>query len=268
MTAPCVFVTGIWKSGNHLAYSALNAMGVPGPFNGIAAHLLFGRHAWAKRIVRGPRAGNDAIQVGLETDAHVSGRYIAGQAKRLAGRIMGGHAAHSPRLEAILQQEGARMICIRRDPRDILVSFADWIGQRPDYFMHPAFASLEREARVRLLLRGGQLDVGRLHPFPVVMRRAAGWLSSARVLNVSFEELIGPAGGGDADSQAKALAAIHAHVNAPLPLEQVEPATIYGGSLTFNKGRSHRWRELDDPELVQEIEDVIGPHLGCWGYSA
>ena len=267
MTAPCVFVTGIWKSGNHLAYSALNAMGVPGPFNGIAAHLLFGRHAWAKRIVRGPRAGNDAIQVGLETDAHVSGRYIAGQAKRLAGRIMGGHAAHSPRLEAILRQEGARMICIRRDPRDILVSFADWIGSRPDYFLHPEFMHLSREDRVRLLLEGGEFHFGKLCPFPEVLSRASGWLNARDVLQVSFEHLIGPAGGGDAAEQTKAVAAIHAHVNAPVPLAQVDTTSIYGGSLTFNKGRSQRWRELEDCVLVEKIETLLTPHLYDWGYT-
>ncbi len=69
MTTPCIFVTGVWKSGNHLAYSALNEMGVEGPFNGISGHLLFGRHAWLKRLLRCPRSQGDTLQVGLETDA-------------------------------------------------------------------------------------------------------------------------------------------------------------------------------------------------------
>ena len=267
MTASCIFVTGIWKSGNHLAYSALNALGIPGPVNGIAAHLVFGRHAWAKRLLRGPHTRGDGIQVGLETEAFVSRRYIASEVRRLTGKIMGGHAAYSAELAKLMTDGGAQMICIRRDPRDIVVSFADWIGSRPDYFLHPAFAPLSREERVRLLLRGGELDVARLCPFPDVLRLAEGWLSAENVLQVSFEELIGPAGGGDAAAQIRALAALHTHSGAPKPLEDVDKASIYGASLTFNKGRSQRWRELADPFLVEEIEETMGPHLGVWGYE-
>lgn len=267
MTAACVFVTGVWKSGNHLAYSTLNAMGIDGPFNGIAAHLVFGRHAWAKRLIRGPRGHADTLQVGLETDARISRRWVARQSRRLSGRIMGGHAAHSPQLEQALRDAGARIICIRRDPRDILVSFADWIGGRPDFYMHADFAPLSRSARVALLLHGGQTTAGPLLPFSTILDRGLGWRKAPGVLQVSFEDLVGLEGGGDAAAQVAALAAIHAHVDAPVPLAQVDAAAIYGGSLTFNKGRSRRWRELDDPALVEEIENALAPHLGRWGYA-
>ncbi len=267
MTAACVFVTGVWKSGNHLAYSALNEMGIPGPFNGIAAHLLFGRYAWAKRILRGSKGHEDAAQVGLETDAYVNRRYIGRQVRQLSGRIMGGHAAYSPELEAVLREGEARMICIRRDPRDILISFADWIGGRPDFYMHGDFAPLSREARVAFLLRGGQTAAGPLLPFAAILDRGLGWRQAPGVLQVSFEDLVGPAGGGDAAAQTAALAAIHAHVAAPVPLSDVDASAIYGGSLTFNKGRSRRWRELDDAALVAEIETTLAPQLGPWGYA-
>lgn len=262
-----IFVTGVWKSGNHLVYSALNEMGISGPFNGIAAHLLFGRHRWAKQFLRGPLKRIDSVQVGLETDAQVSRRYIAKEARRLSGKILGGHAAYTPELEAILNTSHARKICIRRDPRDILVSFSDWVGTRPDYFLHNDFVHLSREQRVRLLLRGGEFSFGKLYPFPEVLRRASGWLNVRDILQISFEDLIGPVGGGDPTKQAEALTAIHAHVGAPVPLEQVNADSIYGGSLTFNKGRSQRWRELDSVDLVDEIGEVLGPFLTTWGYA-
>ena len=159
------------------------------------------------------------------------------------------------------------MVCIRRDPRDILVSFADCIGKRADFYMHCDFAPLSRENRVRLLLRGGYTSAGPLLPFPELLRRGAGWLEVPDVLQVSFENLVGPAGGGDAQLQAAAVAAIHAHVGAPVPLADLDAAAIYGGTLTFNKGNSGRWRELDDAALVAEIETTLGPQLGPWGYA-
>ena len=264
---PCIFVTGIWKSGNHLAYSALNAMGVEGPFNGIAAHLVNGRHRWAKRLIRSPKGRGDAVQVGLETDAEVSRRYIAKQAQRLAGKIMGGHAAHSPELAQTLREAGARMICIRRDPRDILVSFADWIGGRADFYLHPDFKPLSREDRVRVLLDGGPTRIAPILPFLDILERGLGWTREAGVLQVTFEDLLGPAGGQSAEAQRAAVAAIHAHIEPETPLDAVDLGSIYGGSLTFNKGRSQRWRELDDAELVARIERELEPVLPQWGYA-
>ncbi len=267
MTPPCIFVTGIWKSGNHLAYSALNEMGIEGPFNGISGHLLFGRHAWLKRLLRGPRGQADAIQVGLETDARVSRRYLVGAVQKLSGRILGGHAAYSPELYDVLHAQNARMICIRRDPRDILVSFADWIGGRPDFYLHHDFAALSRDDRIALLLRGGACRGYELSPFTTVLQRAEGWLRAENVLQISFEELIGGSGGGSSCDQGRMLEAIHAHVAAPKPFSDVQADNVYGGSLTFNKGRSQRWRELENTALVAEIEDKLGPHLPIWGYA-
>ena len=265
---PCVFVTGIWKSGNHLAYSALNELGVAGPANGISGHVLYGKYWLAKRLLRRPWRRGDGVQVGLETDALVGGRYIARETRKMRGQIMGGHAAHSAQIEAVMRDEGVRMICIRRDPRDILVSFADWIEGRPDYFLHQVFEGLSREQKVARLLKGGRGRGFVLHPFVEVLRRAEGWLTAPDVLQISFEGLVGAHGGGDAGTQEDVIAALHAHVEAPKPMEEVRAENIYGGTRTFNKGRSQRWRELQDSALVEEINAQVGPELEKWGYAA
>lgn len=263
----CIFVTGIWKSGNHLVYSALNELGIAGPFNGISAHLLFGCHARAKRLIRGAWIARDAVQVGLETDAPVSRRYIAREARRLSGQILGGHAAYSPELETVLREAGARMICIRRDPRDILVSFADWIGSRPDFYLYRDFADLSRDERILRILRGGPVADYVLNPFPEVLRRAVGWLDARDVLQVSFEALIGAEGGGDRKAQEEVVAELNAHSGTPKPMAEVRLEKIYGGTPTFNKGRARRWQELENPELVRELEETLGPHLSKWSYA-
>ncbi|OWY07398.1 hypothetical protein B6V74_18475 [Thioclava sp. F42-5] len=262
----CIFVNGIWKSGNHLVYSALNELGIEGPFNGIAAHLLYGRRKRIKQLVRGATNG---VDVGLETEARVRQRYVRNTLRRLRGKIVGGHAAYSPEFLAMMRAEGARMIIIRRDPRDMLVSFADWIGGRPDYFMHGDFAPLTREERVRRLLKGGSGTGYWLRPFAEVLTRAEGWLAERDdVLTVAFEDLIGPQGGGSRPRQLATLEAICYHLERALPDDPNLVERVYGGSLTFNKGRIERWRELDSADLQDEIAERIGPHLGRWGYGA
>ncbi|KFE33443.1 hypothetical protein [Thioclava atlantica] len=261
----CIFVNGIWKSGNHLIYSAMNELGIEGPFGGIAAHLLFGRGKQIKRLIRGSANG---IDVGLETEARVRPAYIHRTLRRLRGRIVGGHAAYSPELIAILRDERARMILIRRDPRDMLISFADWVCGRPDYFMHPDFVGLSREHRVARLLHGGVGAGYRQRPFAEVLARAEGWLTAGDdVLNVAFEDLIGPQGGGTHARQTSVLLAVSKHLGLVMPRDPGLAERIYGGSLTFNKGRSQRWRELDSADLQSEIAECLAPQLGRWGYG-
>lgn len=262
-----VFVTGVWKSGNHLVYSALNQLGVEGPFNGFAAHLLFGRGKLVKRALRTAWLTGGGIDVGLETEARIRPGYLRSSLRLFRGRIVGGHAAYCEAMLDLLHEEGARIIAIRRDPRDILVSFADWIGTRTDTYLYRDFAPLDSDARIALLLRGGAGTGYRLNSFTEVLARAEGWLTAPGVLQVAFEDLVGVEGGGNHHAQLRTVVDLHAHVGAPKPLRSVDLGQIYGGSLTFNQGRAARWRELDNPALVNEIADRLGPHLAKWGYA-
>lgn len=265
---PPIFVTGVWKSGNHLIYSALNQLGVEGPFNGFAAHLVFGRWKAAKRVLRGAWPGVEAIDIGLETEARVRTAYLRHELRRLRGKIIGGHAAYSDALFVLLAQENARIIVIRRDPRDILVSFADWIGGRPDYFLHRDFADLSREARIERLLRGGAGNGYRLRPFAETLALAQPWLTAGdAVLCIAFEDIIGPNGGGSRDKQEQALAAIRTHLKLPVPDNPDWIDRVYGSSLTFNKGRVQRWRELASGDLCDEINERLRSQLDLWGYA-
>jgi len=158
-----IFVNGIWKSGNHLVYSALNTMGVAGPFNGIAAHLTRGSHPIIKRLVRGKWPGQSGIDVGLETKTGIRPGYIRQTLRRLEGRIVGGHAAYSPELFALLQAENARIIAIRRDPRDIFLSQTGSVRGRIFFYtatLHRLIAMLASDCCC------GVMRITKLIPFP------------------------------------------------------------------------------------------------------
>ena len=259
----CIFVTGIWKSGNHLVYTALNKLGIEGPFNGIAAHLIYGRFRMAKRLFRGSAQG---IDIGLETEVRIRPCYIQYTVRKLHGRILGGHAAYSPELVALMRSEGARMIVIRRDPRDMLISFADWIERRPDNYLYAEFGSLSREHRVAKLLHGDRAR--RIRPFTEVLARSEGWLTEAAdVLVMNFEDLVGPKGGGTIERQATALGELCDHLGRAMPHGPEWLDGIYGNSLTFNKGQVQRWRELQSSDLKSEIVEILAEPMRRWGYG-
>lgn len=263
-----IFVNGIWKSGNHLVYSALNELGIKGPYNGFAAHLLFGRGKLAKRLTRGALPGSGGIDVGLETEAVIRPGYLQHSLRRFSGSIVGGHAAYSDEFLRLLRGESARIIAIRRDPRDILVSFADWIESRPDYFLSKDFRGLTREARVEKLLRGGYGSGYKLRPFTKVLQLAQPWIEANHcALVVSFEDLVGPKGGGSRERQHRTLARMCEHLGLSMQIDQCLIDRVYGGTLTFNQGRSERWLELNSSDLRSEIDENLREHLRLWGYD-
>lgn len=184
MVAPpqigCVFVTGVWKSGNHLIYSALNQLGVEGPLNGFAAHLLFGQSKVSKRMLRGALPTGAAVDVGLETEVFI----------------------------------------------------------RPGY------------------------------PFDQVLTRAEGCLTAPTVLQVPFEDLVGPNGAGSPARQKMTLAALCDNLNLTSPAGPAWAERIYGRSLTSNKGWINRWREPESRDLRDEIEERLATHLVTWCYAA
>lgn len=159
------------------------------------------------------------------------------------------------------------MMCVSRDPHDILISFADWIGERADFYMQAHYEHLSRESRVVFLLHGGTTSAGPLLPISEILARDVGWLRSPGLLQVSFTDLIGDAGGHCDALSTSTMAELHAHVATLKPLECIDTVAIYGGSVTFNKGRSQRGRKSESVDLVDEIAEVLSPHLATWGYA-
>jgi hypothetical protein len=134
--------------------------------------------------------------------------------------------------------------------------------------MHVDFVDLDREARVARLLRGGRCTGYTLRPFVEVLDRAQPWLSLGdRALTVCFEDLVGPNGGGKPERQALTLAKICDHLELTPPKDPTWVERIYGGSLTFNKGRIQHWQELESRDLRNEIDEQLTLKLRQWGYA-
>ena len=150
------------------------------------------------------------MPMGLETNAR--GQPAAGsrvRPRRLSGRILGGHAPIGTKLESLLARVlAARMICIRRDlaRHPGLVRRLD---RRAGGFLHaPGFAPfVARGSAATVAARRAARRT--LLPFPEILRRGARLAGVPDVLQLSFEDLVGPSGGGDAQAQSAAIAAIH-----------------------------------------------------------
>ena len=152
---------------------------------------------------------------------------------------------------------------IYRDPRDILISEANWF-HRPENLPYAAYFT-QRSFRERLLcliddpwLFGSIRDrVGQY----------AGWLDFHNVIPVSYEELVGPQGGGDAEEQLRLIWSLQLKLHVPGRPEAYAAKVYDRTSVTFNEGRIGAWREHFDAEARRRFMTLPTDFLERYGYD-
>ena len=267
-TVSTVFANGIWKSGNHLLIKILGRVGFDDANFGIASSSLHGRYYIARQVLRGALLRRDPIMVGLDATAAVSDRWIRRQLHAHRGACIGGHAAYSDHLLALLHEAGVFPIQIVRDPRDVVCSFSHWIVRRPDYYAFPAFKDLSVDQRMLALIRGGRSGKVFLESLATVMDRSFGWLTRPdEVLVVKFEDLVGAEGGGSRQRQDEAIASIVRWVGVRGSSISEISADLFGGTATFRRGQTNTWKDEFSDEVTAVFRSIVGDRLSEWGYA-
>ncbi len=166
-----------------------------------------------------------------------------------------------------LTRHGVRSIFLLRDPRAIVVSQSHYVVERSDHRLHEAFVGLTEPERLRLAITGDpRIDM------PSIGDRLAsfsGWLDSG-ALAVRFEDLVGPAGGGDAATQAATVSAIYGHLGLAEDddlLRSVCERLFSSSSPTFRKGSIEGWRRSFDPTSEALLREVVGDRAVPYGYD-
>lgn len=184
------------------------------------------------------------------------------------GQVIASHLRFDAAFPDALARRRVPVIFLVRDPRDLVISQANYVARRSDHRFNPLFAQRagSRE-RLELAIAGdsqhGLRSVGeRLEVY-------AGWLGT-EALVVRFEDLVGPGGGGDADRQAGTVRAIYRHVDLPVDdafLSRVCGRLFSSESPTFRRGAIGQWRDLFDDELERLFERTAGDVMRAYGYG-
>jgi hypothetical protein len=265
-----VFANSVQKSGTHLLLQLLTLLGVPRyPRWRLDPEWTRERSVGKRLLMRPPGVGRP-VPIGQGID--VSSWWI----ERLAGAMpdpssLLGHASWSPELAALLADVGLRTICIVRDPRDVVVSYAhfvvkigkDKITRRPE---HKALMALpDHAARLRVMIEGNDGT----QSVPARFRAFLPWRTQAGVIVLRFEELVGGAGGGDDAVQRREVGRVAQFLD--LSLSDAELAqvcrSIWGGTPTFRKGQIGEWREELTPALLELAHREMDELLVELGYE-
>jgi len=190
-------------------------------------------------------------------------RLLAGLAP---GEIMLSHLLYAPEREDLLRQMGVRPLFLIRDPRDVVISQAYYIGHKPD---HPQYDT-EYLNRFQNILSGVDIAPDRKRrAFKERLEGFAGWLDSDSLI-VRFEDLVGAQGGGDAAIQLQTLRAIFDFIELEVSddwLPTLSGQLFSDSSPTSRKGAIGQWRDQFTPEIKTLFKQATGDMLIRYGYE-
>ena len=226
-----------------------------------------GTHLLERAICIHPRLYRPLLPTIHEGNLHDHGGLRTLLPSLRPGQILFAHLPHQLHFDAAVRESEVRALLLVRDPRDIAVSEAHYALARPDVPGHSAIAAAkDTEERIRLVIEGA---AGQLAPLATRLERFTGWLESGALM-VRFEDLVGPAGGGDDDRQRGALRAIYGHLGVPLgneDLTRLAGRVFSSTSPTFRRGRVGGWHDEFTPLLRQVFDQEAGWLLDSLGYD-
>ena len=152
---------------------------------------------------------------------------------------------------------------IYRDPRDILVSEANWHHLSNKSPLAGYLQELSFEERLTLLvddpwLLGSIRDrVGAFIP----------WLSFPNVIPLSFEEIVGALGGGKDEAQLDLVWSIQLKLQVDGTPENIARRLFNRNSATFAEGRIGAWHQHATPEARARFNQLPADFLKIYGYA-
>ncbi len=262
-----LFFTSVPKAGKNLIYSFLAAVGFERHGLRREPAIHFCEAPWfgaSRRTYASP-----PLEPGEENRlAEAWTRFLAGLADFPAGQAHHHHYPFQAELAAALARRRVPKTLLIRDPRDILVSMADYllVQSKPSH-LAARFAGWPRPALIERLFTGDAA----LAPFCDYLASFEGWRQDGGTLTLRFEDLVGDRGGGDGDRQIAAFTRLARHAG----MEE-NPALIQHGAAyafnpkagTFFRSRAGRWREENEPSVRALL---AAPGLRAlaarWGYE-
>lgn len=158
-----------------------------------------------------------------------------------------------------------------RDPRDALVSMINFLeGRTPqgygNFYEFDVFSAILAskptwEEKIDYAIRDRSF-IGRDE-----LETSMWLLHHPAVCKVSYEDLVGPRGGGSRERQVAAIERLLRHLGANEDPERVADRVYDTGSWSFYRGRSGAWRETFTERNVAHFRAEFGDVLAQYGYE-
>ncbi|MDQ3623841.1 MAG: hypothetical protein M3463_15355 [Verrucomicrobiota bacterium] len=181
--------------------------------------------------------------------------------------VTSGHFGYVQAFHGQLRAAGIHLVFLYRDPRDILLSMANYLLQRgqPEHLVS-SLGGLDREALMERFLEGDS----QLLAFEPYLETFAGWRDAEGVLPLRFEELLGPGGGGSLALQKAACTRLVEFLGESGQADRLQAAiaAVYNPRAgTFFRAEIGGFGHLPE-NCRQTVQTRLAPLLERWGYGA
>ena len=151
---------------------------------------------------------------------------------------------------------------IVRHPWDILVSEANYYAKPGNTVFSGFYEGLDFAARTKRLLEDGAM-LGRFCDRVLAFEP---WLHFSNVIPLAFEDLVGEAGGGQADRQQRLIWSIQVKLGVPGAPRDIGSRLFDRTSPTFNEGRIGGHQSALPAQLKEHLNSANADVLQAFGY--
>ena len=181
------------------------------------------------------------------------------------------HVPFSDELSDVLVHMQIKMAVMMRDPRDVVISQANYARTQSKHRLYAFYQSLSETECILKSITGveptsehdGLVDIDQR------CRSIIDWKTCPNALLTSFEKLVGPQGGGTQDDQLDELRQIANHLGFWRSKGEISQVAerLFGGTNTFRKGQIGGWRDQFSKEHKRVFKSVTGSLLIDLGYE-
>lgn len=184
---------------------------------------------------------------------------------------IGAHLIRDDAVERRLVEDGACMLTILRDPRAVVLSGTKYVLTATQLRNRDRALELfpDEESILRAMVQGHGRPGDEFY-FPEIgerYRAYAGWADSPAGLTVTFEDLVGARGGGDAELQVQRVGEVMRHLGKdPAGARMVADSLFSTSAITFRSGRIDSWRDEMPAPIAAEIAERCSDSMVRLGY--
>lgn len=172
----------------------------------------------------------------------------------------------------IKEDPSIRKVLMIRDPRDTLISQIFWMQKKGKWLWctpNVVAKSVNLLPTFDDKLKEAILFPNEYYSIAWFTRKAISWMQDPNILTLRYEELVGPEGGGDRETQIKAVYRLAEFIGSPVTDEKAAEIAdkLYGGTSTFRKGKKDGWPEYFSEDNKRLLKSVLGDEIIELGYA-
>jgi len=198
------------------------------------------------------------------------------------GSLVRSHLMYSDEILSVLSERDYKKLFIYRDPRDVVISHANWVMKEPKIYLNKIYTECYEDNNQRIMASIEGVPLGKLFgssssqpDIAQDFERWKGWINDPQTLAIRFEDLVGERGGGDENKRQNLIRDIFKHIGYDVSDEDL--ISMFSShsmnpekSHTFrkgNKGSIAGWKNKFTNEHKDTFKKVTGKLLIELGYE-